>query len=84
MKYKAGGFHVSLDPEVIKKNLGLKTPEEIGELIRFNFVIAMRGGKGLCFDIDKIAPVFDEFVTEGTYTNNFFDWEWMNNYDNYM
>ena len=84
MKYKTAGLYACLSAEVLKKNIGEKTPEEIAEFIRWNFVIAMRSGKGLCIDIDRTAPDFNEFVTEGTYTNNFFDWEWMNNYDNYI
>mmetsp|Transcript_45873 Transcript_45873/g.60807 ORF Transcript_45873/g.60807 Transcript_45873/m.60807 type:complete len:112 (+) Transcript_45873:289-624(+) len=52
--------------------------------MRKHFVHGMRQGENLCFDLDKASPNWEEYVTEGTYTNQFWDWAWMNEADNHL
>ena len=44
----------------------------------------MRSGKSFCIDIDKSTPDFAEYQHDGTFTQNFFDWEWLNTEANYI
>ena len=50
LQYK--GRHCPLGPEVVKIAMGQQTNEGCGEIIRANFVAAMRNGANLCLDIE--------------------------------
>ena len=82
MQYK--GQLAPLGPEIVKKALGRQTPADVGEFIRKNFIRAMREGERLCFDLENAAPNWGEYVSDGTFTLDFFNWEWLNQEGNYM
>ena len=82
MQYK--GQLAPLAGEIVKKALGRQTDEGIGEYVRGQFVIGMREGERLCIDIDKSAPNWEAMVSDGTFSLQFFNWEWMNQDANYL
>ena len=73
-----------MGPEIVKKALGRQSPADVGEFVRKNFIRAMREGERLCFDLENSAPNWGEYVADGTFSLDFFNWEWLNQQDNYM
>ena len=83
MQYK--GQLAPLAPEVIKVSLARQTNADVAEFIRRNFINAMRNGETLRYDIESLSPDFAAYTVEGTFVaEKFFDWNFMNERDNYM
>ena len=76
MQYK--GQLAPMGPEIVKKALGRQSPADVGEFVRKNFIRAMREGERLCFDLENSAPNWGEYVADGTFSLDFFNWEWLN------
>ena len=70
MNYKAQLS--SLAPEVIKVELQRQSQADVADFIRKAFVYGMRNGENLCFDLDKTAPSFANYNTDGTFDANVF------------
>ena len=66
MKFKGQLAHLS--EEIHKRDLGLQDDAAVAEFIRKEWVIAMRQGDKLCFDIDHEKPNFTEYATMGTFS----------------
>ena len=62
----------SLAQPIVQLSLGSGTAEEIGELIRKDFVQAMENGKSLCIDIDKTHANFATYESSGTFDASLF------------
>ena len=72
-------------PEVIKVALNQQTNAEVAEFIRNNFIVAMRNGDRLCYDIDSTTPDWANYIVEGTFVpDHFFNYEHMTVEANYM
>ena len=70
MQYKA---HLeSLGPEIVKKAMGRQTAADVGDFIRSKFIVAMRQGETLCFDIDTGHADFAEYSVDGKFDANLF------------
>ena len=69
----------------LSKHLGRKTAADVAEIVRKAFVMAMRGGKQMCLDLEKSKPIWSELNTEGTFdVDDFFDWQKMNTAEVYQ
>ena len=83
MQYK--GQLCSLAPEVVKVALQRQTAQDVGEVIRKEFINGMRNGENLCIDIDKSVPDFASYNSDGTFDANlFFNWAEFNQEANHM
>ena len=82
MQYK--GQLAPLADQIVKKALGQQTDAGIGDYVRGQFVNGMRNGERMCIDIDKSAPNWEAYVSEGTFDLRFFNWAWLNEDTNYL
>ena len=82
MQYQ--GMLASMGPEIVKVALGQQDNAAVGEFVRKSFVNGMRQGAKLCIDLENAKPTWNAFESEGTYSNQFWDWEWMSQETNYL
>ena len=66
-----------LSPEIMKAQLGRQDNAAVAEVIRRSWILGQRGGKLTVLNVDKSTCDFNDFVTDGVFSTEFFNFEWM-------